>query len=68
MRNTKLKKTIKVDCGCYTKRRRNEYPPIAEQLDALYWAIKDDAELSERFQAFLAPIDRVKARHPKPAK
>ncbi|QDH84472.1 hypothetical protein Axy19_062 [Achromobacter phage vB_AxyS_19-32_Axy19] len=68
MRYTQLKKTIRVDCGCYTKRRRNEYPPIAEQLDALYWAIKDDDELAARFQAFLAPIDRVKARHPKPQK
>ena len=43
----------------YAKRRRGEYPPVEEQLDALW---KGGAEA----EAMRARIEAVKAKYPKP--
>lgn len=45
--------------GDYAERRRKEYPPLAEQLDALW---KGGAEAEAMRQRILA----VKAKYPKP--
>ena len=47
----------------YTDRRRDAYPPIGEQLDALWHAM--DAGHIPKVAAFYDPIATVKAAHPK---
>lgn len=48
----------------YAQKRRAEYPPLADFADALYWQSKGDAS---KMDAYLAKVDQVKARHPKPS-
>jgi hypothetical protein len=50
---------------CYRSKRSADYPPIAEQLDALYHAVMADPALAERLQKFVEPIRKVKEKHPK---
>lgn len=48
----------------YKEQRKAEYPPIGDQLDALWKKehLNDDTE----WQAIAAEIEAVKARYPKP--
>jgi hypothetical protein len=46
----------------YADARREEYPAIAEQLDMLWHAMKDDP--SKRLEPFYSSIKRVKDKHP----
>ena len=50
--------------GDYRARRAAEYPPIAEQLDALWHAMQ--AGVLPMVPAFYEPIAAVKARFQKP--
>ena len=50
-----------VDAHAYIAKRAAEYPPIGDQLDALW---KGGAEA----EAMLAKVQAVKARHPKGVK
>ena len=43
--------------------RRPEYPPLTEFADAYYWACRGKPE---KMQAYLAKVDQVKAKYPKP--
>ncbi|BAE49284.1 hypothetical protein [Paramagnetospirillum magneticum] len=44
--------------------RRPEYPSLADFADAYYWAEKGDPT---KMAAYVAKIDAVKAKYPKPA-
>jgi hypothetical protein len=48
----------------YADRRRGEYPPLADLADALYWQSQGKPEL---LQQYLAKIEAVKDRYPKPS-
>lgn len=48
----------------YRDRRARDYPPLGEQLDALWHAMA--AGLLAPVPGFYDPIAAVKARHPKP--
>lgn len=48
----------------YKERRRAEYPPIAEQLEAI-WEYLSDKQLSPQVQVLLDSIVATKARFPK---
>lgn len=43
----------------YSKRRRKEYPPIEEQLDAIFKGGQDFAQMQQR-------IAEIKRKYPKP--
>lgn len=49
--------------GSYAKRRKDEYPPLADQLDAL-WHAMDQGTLPV-VPAFYEPIKRVKDTYQK---
>ena len=42
--------------------RVEEYPPLSEFVDAMYWQTKGD---NTKMTAYLAAVDAVKAKHPK---
>ena len=46
----------------YTTRRRNEYPPVADLADALYWKEKGDVS---KWHAYVAKIDVIKQQYPR---
>lgn len=46
----------------YAEARREEYPAIAEQLDMLWHAMKDDP--SKRLEPFYSSIKAVKDKYP----
>lgn len=46
----------------YAESRREEYPAIAEQLDMLWHAMKDDP--SKRLEPFYSSIKAVKDKYP----
>jgi hypothetical protein len=48
----------------YSAKRRADYPPIGEQLDALWHAM--DTGTLPKVPEFFNPIDTVKRRHPQP--
>lgn len=50
--------------GDYRARRAADYPPLAEQLDALWHAM--DQGLLPKVPAFYERIDAIKRRYPKP--
>jgi hypothetical protein len=47
----------------YQRNREPEYPPLANLADALYWQSKGD---NTKMDAYLAAIEAVKAKYPKP--
>ncbi len=59
--NNKLAPSL--TAASYRTRRARAYPPIAEQLDAL-WHAMDDGRLA-KVAAFYDPIAAVKAANPK---
>jgi len=50
--------------GDYSARRAEQYPALADQLDAL-WHAMDRGELP-KVEGFYGPIQRVKKQYPKP--
>ena len=50
----------------YKLNRRDNYPAIGEQLDLLWHAIDNDADLKVKFSAFYNSIKEVKDANPKP--
>lgn len=52
--------------GDYAGNRRGAYPPIGDQLDAL-WGLVAGLPQTEQSAGILEEIQRVKARYPKPA-
>jgi len=53
-----------VHIGDYKRRRREEYPPVEELADALYWADQGDRS---KLEAYLARVSEIKAKYPKAA-
>jgi hypothetical protein len=51
-----------VHIGDYKRRRREEYPPIEELADAIYWADRGD---KTKLDAYLAKVTAIKAKYPK---
>jgi hypothetical protein len=51
--------------GDYVKRRKEEYPDLAELADAMYWQSKGDRT---KLEAYLAKCEQVKTKFPKPKK
>lgn len=47
----------------YQQCRADEYPPLQEFADAYYWNTKGD---SSKLEAYLAKVEAVKAKYPKP--
>jgi cell shape-determining protein MreC len=58
-RQNELLKTFSLDLS-YDQKRRNEYPPIQEQLDMLYW------DLMHGTDKWRDKITEIKTKHPKP--
>ena len=53
---------------CYKEARRGAYPPIGDQVDAVYKlakSLQSTVELPPEVQAWVAEIYAVKARYPK---
>lgn len=52
----------------YTARRREDYPPIGDQLDAIWKAFGQMApgDVPEPAREMLAKVQAVKAKHPPP--
>ena len=51
----------------YTQARAMEYPPVKEQLDAIWKYLATVEGLPEETQAMLERVNAVKKRHPKGA-
>jgi len=49
----------------YINQRRNDYPPIGDQLDMLWHSIDKDPELKSKYFDFYEAIKAVKVKHPK---
>lgn len=49
----------------YNEKRKQEYPPLADYADAMYWASKGD---NAKLEQYLAKIEQVKLKYPKPVK
>lgn len=54
-----------VHSGDYAERRKKEYPPIEEYVDAQYWLSQGDPS---KMTAYLNKCSEVKAKFPKPLK
>jgi hypothetical protein len=46
----------------YRIKRKQEYPPLADLADALYWQSQGD---ESKMSAYLAAVDAVKLKYPK---
>lgn len=46
----------------YRSLRRNEYPPLSDLADALYWQAQGD---KSKMTAYIAAVDAVKQKYPK---
>ena len=49
----------------YAQQRRNDYPPIGDQLDMIWHTIDKDDELQHKFYDFYQTIKKVKVDYPK---
>lgn len=49
----------------YVDRRKEEYPPLVDYIDAMYWTSKGDPS---KLNEYLAKVEKVKAKYPKPKK
>lgn len=54
---------MKVRLNGYAKRRSAEYPPMEEQLDALWHAM--DQGVLPKVPGFFDKVQQIKERHPK---
>jgi hypothetical protein len=49
----------------YINQRRNDYPPIGDQLDMIWHTIDKDAELQHKFYDFYQTVKKTKVKFPK---
>ena len=50
------------DSTNYQRKRKPEYPPLENFVDAMYWQTKGD---NTKMTAYLAAVDAVKDKYPK---
>jgi hypothetical protein len=51
--------------SAYVEQRRNDYPPIGDQLDMLWHSIDQNPKLKSEYFEFYEAIKAVKVKHPK---
>jgi hypothetical protein len=51
--------------SAYVEQRRNDYPPIGDQLDMLWHSIDKDDELQHKFYDFYQTVKKTKVKFPK---
>jgi hypothetical protein len=61
---SKNNKTIEEQAP-YINQRRNDYPPIGDQLDMLWHSIDKDPDLKTKYFDFYETIKAVKVKYPK---
>ena len=49
----------------YAQQRRNDYPPIGDQLDMIWHTIDQNPKLKSEYFEFYEAIKAVKVKHPK---
>ena len=49
----------------YINQRRNDYPPIGDQLDMLWHSIDQNPKLKSEYFEFYEAIKAIKVKHPK---
>ena len=49
----------------YMEQRRNDYPPIGDQLDMIWHTIDKDDELQHKFYDFYQTVKKTKVKFPK---
>ena len=49
----------------YAEQRRNDYPPIGDQLDMIWHTIDKDDELQHKFYDFYQTVKKTKVKFPK---
>jgi hypothetical protein len=59
-----VRRTVAPVMLSYQQQRRQEYPPLSDFADAMYWQLQGDAS---KMEAYLAKVAAVKARYPKPS-
>ena len=51
--------------SAYVEQRRNDYPPIGDQLDMLWHSIDQNPKLKSEYFEFYEAIKAVKIKYPK---
>ena len=51
--------------SAYVEQRRNDYPPIGDQLDMLWHSIDQNPELKQKYFDFYEAVKQVKVKYPK---
>ena len=51
--------------SAYVEQRRNDYPPIGDQLDKVWHSIDQDPQLKSKYFDFYEAIKAVKVKYPK---
>ena len=51
--------------SAYVEQRRNDYPPIGDQLDMIWHTIDQNPKLKSEYFEFYEAIKAVKVKHPK---
>ena len=51
--------------SAYVEQRRNDYPPIGDQLDMIWHSIDQNPKLKSEYFEFYETIKAVKVKHPK---
>ena len=51
--------------SAYVEQRRNDYPPIGDQLDMIWHTIDKDDELQHKFYDFYQTVKKTKVKFPK---
>ena len=64
-KNHTSKDEIIVEQPPYINQRRNDYPPIGDQLDMLWHSIDKDPQLKSKYFDFYEAIKAVKVKYPK---
>ena len=64
-----IKKQARIDAepeqSAYVEQRRNDYPPIGDQLDMIWHTIDKDDELQHKFYDFYQTVKKTKVKFPK---
>ena len=64
-KNHTSKDEIIVEQPPYINQRRNDYPPIGDQLDMIWHTIDKDDELQHKFYDFYQTVEKTKVKFPK---
>ena len=51
--------------SAYVEQRKNDYPPIGDQLDMIWHTIDKDDELQHKFYDFYQTVKKTKVKFPK---